>query len=269
LRSSLMVSFHLCLGLPTGLLPSGFPTTTLRFPATCPVIWPFKLFGQNLLCSFLQPPGNSSFLLHIPFLYFIAPFFCHFRPPSVLFLFPSLSDAVYPYPHFPFSICSSPMTFVRKLSEAHTCLRCDTQHLHSWQYSGLRIDCLRNCFVWQGSVLTPQQGRWARCLCHAAASPFFETYFNIIFDLIGPVTPPLRLRTLQCQMTECGRQWSSGETEENRTISVGSAHLHVQVRISGFINTKLERRPTETLCFAIIETQVESVLGSRWDGTHA
>jgi len=39
----ILIPFHLCLGLPSGLLPSGFPTKILstflnyRTPATCPV----------------------------------------------------------------------------------------------------------------------------------------------------------------------------------------------------------------------------------------
>ena len=41
-RSVLILSTHLCLGLPSGLLPSGFPTKTIHTPlsppicATCP-----------------------------------------------------------------------------------------------------------------------------------------------------------------------------------------------------------------------------------------
>ena len=36
-RSILMLSSHLCLGLPSGLCPSGFPTTTLYTPFLSPI----------------------------------------------------------------------------------------------------------------------------------------------------------------------------------------------------------------------------------------
>ena len=37
-RSILILSYHLCLGLPSGLLPSGFPTKTLYMPVFSPYI---------------------------------------------------------------------------------------------------------------------------------------------------------------------------------------------------------------------------------------
>ena len=36
-RSILILSSHLCLGLPSGLFPSGFPTRTLYTPLHCPI----------------------------------------------------------------------------------------------------------------------------------------------------------------------------------------------------------------------------------------
>ena len=36
-RSLLILSTHLCLGLPSGLFPSGFPTKTLHTPLTSPI----------------------------------------------------------------------------------------------------------------------------------------------------------------------------------------------------------------------------------------
>ena len=37
-RSILILSAHLCLGLPSGLLPSGFPTKTLYTPLSSPIM---------------------------------------------------------------------------------------------------------------------------------------------------------------------------------------------------------------------------------------
>jgi hypothetical protein len=71
---------HLCLGLPSGLLPSGLPTKMLYAPltspmhATCPAhlillaLITLTILGEEYkpcsssLCSFLQPPVTSSLL---------------------------------------------------------------------------------------------------------------------------------------------------------------------------------------------------------------
>jgi len=79
-RSILILSSHLCLGLPNGLFPSGFPTRTLYTPlpspirATCPahlILLDFTtrtIFGKEYislsssLCNFLHSYATSSLL---------------------------------------------------------------------------------------------------------------------------------------------------------------------------------------------------------------
>jgi len=94
-RSILLLSFHLHMGLPSGLFPSGFHTKTLYKPLLSPIraTWPAHLillylitrtiFGEQYrslsfsLCSFLHSPVTSSLLgpnilLKTPFSYTLS-----------------------------------------------------------------------------------------------------------------------------------------------------------------------------------------------------
>ena len=77
-RSILILSYHLCRGIPSGLFPSEFPTTTLYTPSLSPIhaTWPpisfFSIFItrkifvkqywslKSSLCSFLHSPVTLS-----------------------------------------------------------------------------------------------------------------------------------------------------------------------------------------------------------------
>ena len=79
-RSILILSFHLCLGLPSGLFPSGFLTKTLYKPllspicATCPdslilldfitrtILGEEKRSLNSSLCSFIYSPVTLSLI---------------------------------------------------------------------------------------------------------------------------------------------------------------------------------------------------------------
>jgi hypothetical protein len=85
-RSILIISTHLRLGLPSGLLPSGFPPNNLyvfllsRIRAT----WPANLILLNLksrrssLCSFLNPP--VTYIIYYKFKTWICLLMIHVLP---------------------------------------------------------------------------------------------------------------------------------------------------------------------------------------------
>jgi len=73
-RSILILSTNLCLGLPSGLFPSDFPTKTLYTPSPHPyaphaqpvsffsILSPAQYWASSSLCSFLHSPVTSSLL---------------------------------------------------------------------------------------------------------------------------------------------------------------------------------------------------------------
>ena len=79
-RSILILSTHLCLGLPIGLLPSGFPTKTLYTPlsspihATCPA---HPILLDFITCTILgeEYKSFSTLVMQSP------PFPCYLAPP--------------------------------------------------------------------------------------------------------------------------------------------------------------------------------------------
>ena len=54
-RSILILSTHLCLGLPSGLLPSGFPSNTLYTPLSSPIRAAKFIFSSLFICCTMFP----------------------------------------------------------------------------------------------------------------------------------------------------------------------------------------------------------------------
>ena len=74
-RSILILSTHLCLGLPICLLPSGFPTKTLYTPLSSPIVIPHRELKLKKLGNVCKHKTSGMFCFLLPTNYKFITFF--------------------------------------------------------------------------------------------------------------------------------------------------------------------------------------------------